>query len=414
MDLEELEDALAELLQNGSAKMRRVWEEKQMEPLFKDLRNATLLTRATDRDFGFSHTSIQEYFLAQYLFEMGIKGQQDNFHMPNLSHETIDFLIDLLEKAEAYQLGAFEKTWQQDLKGNFQQESDWTFRLYLKDQQRDTLLLTRPEQMNLTGIDLSKQTLKGESHHLLDLSSVCFKNAQASQLKLRYVNLDHSDWTGAFLSSSEILDSEVNKACFDKAILSGTWRKLTLHDTHFLGSDHTGLSLLHCKPVPDPFVKSLPTHPLVADQIILLDRHFGSIQAVAFSPDGSTFLSASDDKSIKLWDLNTKKCIHSFEEHSSAVFACQFSPDGSTFLSASSDKSIKLWDVASRKCLYTFHSFGEEAYAVFKGKELMRYNEAAGRYLRYTTYDSNGYPLAQYYLDELEDFPLKPVDYEGV
>ncbi|MEM0994758.1 MAG: hypothetical protein AAGI49_17125, partial [Bacteroidota bacterium] len=58
---------LSELLSSGTPAMKKLYDQKQEERLYKDLRNATLLTRSSEKDFGFSHTSIQEYFLARFI-----------------------------------------------------------------------------------------------------------------------------------------------------------------------------------------------------------------------------------------------------------------------------------------------------------------------------------------------------------
>ena len=66
--------------------------------------------------------------------------------------------------------------------------------------------------------------------------------------------------------------------------------------------------------------------------------------SVAFSPDGSTLASRSDDKTIRLWDLSSGKGIRTLR-HQDLVSSVAFSPDGTTLVSRSYDKTIKLWIV---------------------------------------------------------------------
>ena len=54
----------------------------------------------------------------------------------------------------------------------------------------------------------------------------------------------------------------------------------------------------------------------------------------AFSPDGARILTASDDKTAKLWDAGSGKLIASFA-HQHAVNHAAFSPDGARILTAS-------------------------------------------------------------------------------
>ncbi|MEG3971525.1 AAA-like domain-containing protein [Microcoleus sp. T2B6] len=84
-----------------------------------------------------------------------------------------------------------------------------------------------------------------------------------------------------------------------------------------------------------------------------LEGHPNSVNSVAFSPDGNTLASASRDKTIKLWNLQSQKPIATLAGHSNAVSSVAFSPDGKTFASASADKIIKLWNLQTQKLIKT-------------------------------------------------------------
>ena len=76
--------------------------------------------------------------------------------------------------------------------------------------------------------------------------------------------------------------------------------------------------------------------------------HQGSVAAVAFSPDGKTVLTGSQDHTAQLWDASTGEAIGPPLKHRGAVGAATFSPDGMVVLTGSAD-TAQLWDVGTGK-----------------------------------------------------------------
>ena len=79
-------------------------------------------------------------------------------------------------------------------------------------------------------------------------------------------------------------------------------------------------------------------------------EHDGWVNAVAFSPDGQMLATASDDRSARLWDVETGNQLQRLE-HDGSVNAVAFSPDGQKLATASDDGLARLWDVETGKQL---------------------------------------------------------------
>ena len=69
-------------------------------------------------------------------------------------------------------------------------------------------------------------------------------------------------------------------------------------------------------------------------------------------PNGLFAVSGSQDKTIKVWDLEAGKCIGTLEGHQDRVFSIAISPDGFLVASAGfTDRTVRLWDWKSGACL---------------------------------------------------------------
>ena len=80
---------------------------------------------------------------------------------------------------------------------------------------------------------------------------------------------------------------------------------------------------------------------------VALRGHEGPVTSVQFSADGKTVLTASIDKTARLWDVVSGKEFRALRGHEDGITSAQFSADGKTVLTAGDDKTARLWDVAS-------------------------------------------------------------------
>jgi WD40 repeat protein len=66
--------------------------------------------------------------------------------------------------------------------------------------------------------------------------------------------------------------------------------------------------------------------------------------AVAFHPDGTRFASAGKDRVVILWDAATGQVIHASPGHTGSIYRLAYSPDGKVLASTSEDGTIRLWN----------------------------------------------------------------------
>ena len=64
-------------------------------------------------------------------------------------------------------------------------------------------------------------------------------------------------------------------------------------------------------------------------------------------------ISASGDRTLKIWDLDTGRVLTTLYGHTRWVSSCAVTPDGRYMVSASYDKTLKVWDLTTHQCLAT-------------------------------------------------------------
>jgi WD40 repeat protein len=73
------------------------------------------------------------------------------------------------------------------------------------------------------------------------------------------------------------------------------------------------------------------------------------IHVAVLSPDGRRILTASADKTARLWDATTGMQIGEPMRHEDEVVDAAFSPDGARIATASRDRTARLWDATTLK-----------------------------------------------------------------
>src|SRR5688572_25581557 len=87
--------------------------------------------------------------------------------------------------------------------------------------------------------------------------------------------------------------------------------------------------------------------------IATLKGHVKPALSAAFSPDGARLATASDDVTVRVWDVAESKELFQIEEHLNTVFSVAYSNDGATIASGSRDGTIRLWSALDGKPIRT-------------------------------------------------------------
>ncbi|XP_051141887.1 COMPASS-like H3K4 histone methylase component WDR5B [Andrographis paniculata] len=89
------------------------------------------------------------------------------------------------------------------------------------------------------------------------------------------------------------------------------------------------------------------------DCVKTLKGHTDFVFCVNFNPQSNLIASGSFDDTVRVWDVKTGKAVHVIPAHSMPVTSVHFNRDGSLIVSGSRDGTCKIWDTSSGSLLKT-------------------------------------------------------------
>jgi len=95
-----------------------------------------------------------------------------------------------------------------------------------------------------------------------------------------------------------------------------------------------------------------------------LQGHSAHVFAAAFSPNSNRVVTASGDGTARIWRVTNGTQLQELRGHSKEVLSASFSPDGNLVATGGDDGAVKIWQAASGKEVRTFSVAGGGVYSV--------------------------------------------------
>ncbi|KAH7187735.1 WD40-repeat-containing domain protein [Fusarium oxysporum] len=116
--------------------------------------------------------------------------------------------------------------------------------------------------------------------------------------------------------------------------------------------------------------------------LLTLEGHSNRIRSAVFSHDSTMVASASDDMTVRIWDVKTGRCEHVLAGHSGGVNSVVFSHDSTMVASASWDWTVRIWDAKTGKCEHVLEGHSSVNSVVFSHDSMMVASASSDKMIR--------------------------------
>ncbi|MHC4867491.1 MAG: TIR domain-containing protein [Planctomycetota bacterium] len=131
----------------------------------------------------------------------------------------------------------------------------------------------------------------------------------------------------------------------DDAEITDTLKQFAYVDWRGKSDQQYAKLLTACRQEP---VSEQPTTAPPVSRVISL-AHTGYVWSAAITPDGKRAVSGSDDKTVRVWDLEKGNRLATLKGHTQLVYSVAITGDGKRAVSGSDDHTVRIWDVEEGK-----------------------------------------------------------------
>eukprot|EP00656_Telonema_subtile_P006540 TRINITY_DN13025_c0_g1_i3.p1 TRINITY_DN13025_c0_g1~~TRINITY_DN13025_c0_g1_i3.p1 ORF type:complete len:840 (-),score=297.96 TRINITY_DN13025_c0_g1_i3:186-2705(-) len=114
----------------------------------------------------------------------------------------------------------------------------------------------------------------------------------------------------------------------------------------------------------DKTIKIWPLDSGLNSPSAILKGHKRGVWSLAFSPVDKCLASGSGDSKIKLWSMGDWSCIKTLEGHSASVLRVGFITAGMQLVSCGGDGLLKVWTIKTNECVSTFDEHSDKVWAM--------------------------------------------------
>lgn len=205
----------------------------------------------------------------------------------------------------------------------------------------------------ITGLNAAKVYFSS-----MDFTGVNIANAVLSQGVFDNTNFSNSNLTNVNFQRSWIANTN-----FTNAIM----KDIFFGELAYLDLDKKVKSICYSQSIQQQITKKQYLAVAVVSIVVLYDAktlqeikllkgHEDTVRALSFSCFDEYLASGSDDKFIRIWDINTGECIQIFKGHNKVVSSVAFCPMYNYLLaSGSDDKTIRIWNLQTNICEKIFY-----------------------------------------------------------
>ena len=276
-----------------------------------------------ETQFSFLHKSLQEYFVARYLFGRIASGEA----FKDLGNVRLgkDFIV-LAFFAETYKLA--------------HDTSQMKVRNFLLDvvlSSRDHPELGPKAANAISLLNASNVPFSGMDLRNINVPKANLQSARLDRCNLAGANLEGADVQGAVLDYADLSGANLMDVAASSLmqIFSG-------HDLAVTSVDVSSCSTMLASGSFDKTVRvwSLKT----GEQIRLFRGHTSEVTAVAMSHDTTLVVSGSQDTTVRVWSVAAGDLVHTMQGHSNSITAISIARSTPMLVSASKDTTLCVWN----------------------------------------------------------------------